>query len=1319
MKRILLFFAGVWLFANLAFSQSLMHDWNTLMGTDGYMDDENLVEVLTDAAGNYYVIGMFNGTSMGFPGSEETVDLGSYTGFSMSTFIAKIAADGSPLGVGLFLGLDQVHGGQITASEIVLVGSAYDTLSVDGMGYDVKAYGESMNVMIRMDLDGNVTSVVPLTETGYNNFFHPSGAEFLPNGDFVLYGGISDTTKFNGAAAAIETDRSIPFFSRFNTNGEEVWTTHAIYQDPDNDQAASGYLGGMQIDVNGNLWFSGNAFSLHGFTMGGAMISGSMFWGPLFLKVDPADGTVLWAEKGVEPKDGMLYFSDMFATEDGGMLYTGDIFGSSAAIQGIVRSLGSVDMFEGNIIMVKFTAEGVVDWFRLLPIGFVEMEQMGKGKSREETKSGGGFGLYDQTANGDLIMAAPLGKDLYLDGISVLRDVNYGFSGIMLRIDINRGQLIWGHALHANELEAYDLEVDVNDNIWLPGSFIGNAVLDQSITLVDENSLTKKVAFISVYGGDGMLKAKRIIYPDMEANFPDISLLAVAPDPAGMGAALLGDVREMYWFGDSQVTPTQMHNRFLTHFSMQSITANSADSAILVDFYENSNGAAWRNSTNWLSGPLDTWYGVQVENSRVVGLALGNNNLSNPSSTLIGLSELKMLNLEGNNLTDISLLELSELPELRFLNLSNNDLTAFPASVFETLTLEAVNLDKNQIEGSLPATISSLTNLKSFKAAGNKISGTLPSELASLSNLISLDLSNNLIEGPLPSMTGLNSLYALDLNRNQISGALPADLTDLALLNSLGLAFNEFSGQVPDELFMLESLQILDLRGNQFDAVNPNVLGSSTIRELYLGRNAFEGEMPDAFGTLSAIEVLDLSHNAFTGKLPETFSMLYPKRVYLNDNLIDTLPDLSSWYGVMLNVQNNRLTFEFLIDLYVNGVIALAAPQSPIGEFDFKEYIQGNDYSLTVDTPGENNEYQWWKNGRIISGATSATLSITDANPADTGFYYCYLRNTDVPGLSLRTRPTVLGTKNLPMAELLQGQVTDSLGNFVESGYVYLYQDTSNVQSPRIDSVALQAEGYFNFKDFPKGKYMVKVVADKQRYPSFWPTYYPDKVSWEDGTNIVVTEDTTLNVNVTAIGVPILTSADGDGEVNGNISFEGETKGSKGKPVREATVVLIGKDFAKDGGTFVAMVTTDADGNYTITNVPDGAYSMLVDIPGLSQVSTYDVTISSNKITDKDFVITNQGIEASNTTSVEQPLMELVEFKAWPNPVADYLKIQTVDAGIKRIEIISILGQKVADEVYPSMETEITVDVSGLNPGLYFLRVHSTRGPGLKKIIVR
>ncbi len=187
----------------------------------------------------------------------------------------------------------------------------------------------------------------------------------------------------------------------------------------------------------------------------------------------------------------------------------------------------------------------------------------------------------------------------------------------------------------------------------------------------------------------------------------------------------------------------------------------SAVDALTV-LYNQTGGDQWTNKTNWLTGSIDTWYGLIVDgNGDVTGINLFQNNLSGPIPPELGtLSQLRSIELSQNSLSGPLPLELGTLTELEFL------------SVFG-----------NQLNGPLPPELGALTKLDHLQVGGNQFSGTLPPQWSSLAHLTALLANNNQLEGNIPESFGsMSNLLSLDVGNNPLmSGTLPLALTGLSL----------------------------------------------------------------------------------------------------------------------------------------------------------------------------------------------------------------------------------------------------------------------------------------------------------------------------------------------------------------------------------------------------------------------------------------------------------------------------------------------------------------------------------------------------------
>ena len=109
-----------------------------------------------------------------------------------------------------------------------------------------------------------------------------------------------------------------------------------------------------------------------------------------------------------------------------------------------------------------------------------------------------------------------------------------------------------------------------------------------------------------------------------------------------------------------------------------------SDYDALVALYNSTGGDGWERNYGWMTEkPVNEWFGVNVDNGRVVELSLYGNRLTGMIPPQIGnLVKLTVLSLHKNNLTGMIPPEIGNLAELTVLTLSDNQLTGgIPESV--------------------------------------------------------------------------------------------------------------------------------------------------------------------------------------------------------------------------------------------------------------------------------------------------------------------------------------------------------------------------------------------------------------------------------------------------------------------------------------------------------------------------------------------------------------------------------------------------------------------------------------------------------------
>jgi len=390
------------------------------------------------------------------------------------------------------------------------------------------------------------------------------------------------------------------------------------------------------------------------------------------------------------------------------------------------------------------------------------------------------------------------------------------------------------------------------------------------------------------------------------------------------------NVQDSIIIGDSTYAPAlsgiytvRVNNKVTTKLTLNSYAVsfgeppvNVQDSLALVDFYNSTNGNNWTKHDNWLIGPVSSWYGITVNNGRVVSVSLTNNKIAGnipPSfgnltaltsvnlsrnlltgtipSSLGNLAALTLLQLDLNSLTDSIPSSLGSCTHLTYLSLSGNQLIGnIPSALGNLINLQSIDLSSNQLEGGIPVSFSNLLNLTGLYLKKNKLNDTIPGILGNLSSLTVIDLSSNQLHGDIPSsLGGLLQLTRLVLATNNLSGTLPALLANLPNLNTLDLSTNKFTGQIPSAFGNFAILALLNLSNNLLDGNIPVSLGNlSSLEFLYLSNNKLTGSIPSSLGNLSKLVTLALAKNQLTDSIPYSLGLM---------------PSLSE-----LNVSSNKLT---------------------------------------------------------------------------------------------------------------------------------------------------------------------------------------------------------------------------------------------------------------------------------------------------------------------------------------------------------------------------------------------------------------------------
>ena len=434
---------------------------------------------------------------------------------------------------------------------------------------------------------------------------------------------------------------------------------------------------------------------------------------------------------------------------------------------------------------------------------------------------------------------------------------------------------------------------------------------------------------------------------------------------------------------------------------------------------------------------------------------------------------------------------------------------------------------------------------------------------------------------------------------------------------------------------------------------------------------------------------------------------------------LDTKSGEELWgYGLASSGMVELLGF----DLDITGSVSLMGKSGYDQDFQAVEMdsIPGTSpvFILGLDFNGK----PLFKNNGFVGGKNWG-YNGTDLEVLDGGLHFAtFTKNQpeafEIGGTALNTQ-TSSSTMLLSLepANNVGGMLREVSGVFVHPATVKAYKATRVGQQPAVDSVLTDAGGNYSFTRLYPGNYIFQVIPSPKYYPEGMITYSGGAISWNDARVIPVQATTSGNfLDITLSQLAKLTPEDGSGKASGNVSYSDDAdavnlKGTMGKPAKKTSVLLIKKASSK--GTLeddvVAYVETDDLGNYVFENVPDGEYILIVDIPGLPMVETYDVVIEGNVIVSGlDFYVGGEGISTSENTAIGRK--ELPEVGIYPNPGNGLVFLQFTKAGRHRAEVYDSFGKLQATRELDAASGLMKLDISQLQEGLYYIKIQGDAG---------
>jgi len=278
--------------------------------------------------------------------------------------------------------------------------------------------------------------------------------------------------------------------------------------------------------------------------------------------------------------------------------------------------------------------------------------------------------------------------------------------------------------------------------------------------------------------------------------------------------------------------------------------------------------------------------------------------------------------------------------------------------------------------------------------------------------------------------------------------------------------------------------------------------------------------------------------------------------------------------------------------------------------------------------------------------------------------------------------------------------------------------DTATHIITAVDSQRLVAPGSghtpYSFTGVTPGSYLVKAAGSFGGTGSgFVPTYHYSSLSWSTAGYVSVTSGAMSTSEDIYMQYGTLTS--GPGFIAGNVLYgAGKTTYAVGDPVIGLTIYLVNNTTGK----LIAATVTDATGKYSF-NVPYGTYTIYPEHAGLLTTAWTNVTVSAtaptmNAVSFKE----NSKTIVPHTSAVPQ-VTKQTNISMYPNPAHNVLTIECADAANQAsyINITDVAGRKILTTSFNTAKTN--VNISGLQPGLYFVNILSRNTTYNQKLTIQ
>ncbi|KAG8198837.1 hypothetical protein JTE90_007139 [Oedothorax gibbosus] len=253
----------------------------------------------------------------------------------------------------------------------------------------------------------------------------------------------------------------------------------------------------------------------------------------------------------------------------------------------------------------------------------------------------------------------------------------------------------------------------------------------------------------------------------------------------------------------------------------------------------------------------------------VLDLSSSFSEYNHPVETFIcNLDRLEWLQIDHNNISQLSISSIHSLPKLHHLDISNNDLGEIPNDLFSMLRhtyLSTVHISNNKLGSIKSGTFDGIPHISTVVLFGNKISILERFSFTNCPYLHTLVLSENgltsIETSTFHNLSRLSNIYLQDNNLNSFSFDIISGDTAQLYLNLSNNIISELEDK-NDTLEVSLKVRTLDLSNNRISVIPDSIFVSISdyILYLFLSKNKISNLPPVP---LPILQVLHLSSDNF------------------------------------------------------------------------------------------------------------------------------------------------------------------------------------------------------------------------------------------------------------------------------------------------------------------------------------------------------------------------------------------------------------------------------------------------------------------------